>query len=462
MAAFSSNETEVIERVVDVVAQDAVEFTRIWSEKRLNEVKQWAGELKRICLQFPDDLLKHSVTICSDLQENLPDHQFFILADTTYCPCCVDEVGAQHIAADGLVHFGPACLTKQHGTDLNVLYMFTEEELNGPAVQEHIRKSFPEKESKIAVFYSIGVAHQVDVIRSAMQEFPNSLVATLAIDTEPDLLHWKTEGVKDFAEFTCLYIGQDDQSFFNLGVSVGAAQWHLYDNRKDTLATTPLSSSAWLRKRMFYIEKCKDAQAIGIVHGTVSSKGHLDISERIQVLARAHNIRTILISVGKLNPAKLANFMEIDCFVLIGCPQNNMYTSREFYKPLISVFECELALNPAWKEQLPTSYSTDFKEMLPNGKHFSEVDQIAGQIEGHDISLITGSVRGQGSRPVVEQNGTTDLMHVAGNVVAERTAGDALRERTWRGLEQNLGQDEVADVQQGRSGIPIRYEENEK
>lgn len=212
---------------------------------------------------------------------------------------------------------------------------------------------------------------------------------------------------------------------------------------------------------MFYIEKVKDAQTIGIVHGTVSSKGHLEISHRIQTLAKAHGIQTILISVGKLNTAKLANFMEIDCFVLIGCPQNHMYTSREFYKPLVSVFECELALNPLWKEKLPSTYSTDFKELLPNGKQHSELEGMADMIDRNDISLITGGVRGQGRSEVVV-NGTqsSELMNVSGNVVAERTAADALRERTWRGLEQNLGQDEVTTLQQGRSGLAMRYEEN--
>ena len=34
-----------------------------------------------------------------------------ILGDTSYGECCVDEVAAEHIGADGLIHFGNACLT---------------------------------------------------------------------------------------------------------------------------------------------------------------------------------------------------------------------------------------------------------------------------------------------------------------------------------------------------------------
>ena len=34
------------------------------------------------------------------------------------------------------------------------------------------------------------------------------------------------------------------------------------------------------------------------------------------------------IAVGKLNPAKMANFMEIDIFVLVACPENSLMDSQ--------------------------------------------------------------------------------------------------------------------------------------
>jgi diphthamide biosynthesis enzyme Dph1/Dph2-like protein len=46
-----------------------------------------------------------------------------------------------------------------------------------------------------------------------------------------------------------------------------------------------------------------------------------------QVLARAHK-KAYTISVGKLNPAKLANFPEIECFVLVACPENSLVDAK--------------------------------------------------------------------------------------------------------------------------------------
>jgi diphthamide biosynthesis enzyme Dph1/Dph2-like protein len=53
--------------------------------------------------------------------------------------------------------------------------------------------------------------------------------------------------------------------------------------------------------------------------------------------------KTYTFIMGKLNPAKLANFMEIDVFVLIACRENTLMESRDFYKPIVTPFEMEMA-----------------------------------------------------------------------------------------------------------------------
>ena len=47
--------------------------------------------------------------------------------------------------------------------------------------------------------------------------------------------------------------------------------------------------------------------------------------------------------MGKLNVPKMANFLEIDIYVLVACPENSLVDSHEFYKPVVTPFEMELA-----------------------------------------------------------------------------------------------------------------------
>lgn len=79
-----------------------------------------AGNYKQIALQFPDELLYVSTAVCELLRDGVNaelkesgdgERRVFILADTSYGACCVDEVAAEHGDADVIVHFGRACLS---------------------------------------------------------------------------------------------------------------------------------------------------------------------------------------------------------------------------------------------------------------------------------------------------------------------------------------------------------------
>jgi len=61
---------------------------------------------------------------------------------------------------------------------------------------------------------------------------------------------------------------------------------------------------------------------------TSESASYLSLIAHLrQVLARARK-KAYTISVGKLNPAKLANFAEIECFVLVACPENSLVDAK--------------------------------------------------------------------------------------------------------------------------------------
>lgn len=75
--------------------------------------------------QFPDELLKDSTLVVRALRDQLrslrkcdadqngdnKDVRLFVMADTTYGSCCVDEVGALHANAECVIHYGHTCLS---------------------------------------------------------------------------------------------------------------------------------------------------------------------------------------------------------------------------------------------------------------------------------------------------------------------------------------------------------------
>lgn len=77
--------------------------------------------------QFPDNLLKDSTRVVTALRKRLRSLREFdvngggdekdvgvglyVMADTTYGSCCIDEVGASHINADCVIHYGHTCFS---------------------------------------------------------------------------------------------------------------------------------------------------------------------------------------------------------------------------------------------------------------------------------------------------------------------------------------------------------------
>ena len=75
-------------------------------------------------------------------------------------------------------------------------------------------------------------------------------------------------------------------------------------------------SARALKRRYFLMMKAKDAARIGIVVATTSVAGYSEMVERLKSVIRAAGKRAYVFYVGKISPAKLANFAEMDALVM--------------------------------------------------------------------------------------------------------------------------------------------------
>ncbi|ETN77226.1 hypothetical protein NECAME_11204 [Necator americanus] len=156
-----------------------------------------------------------------------------------------------------------------------------------------------------------------------------------------------------------------------------------------------------LRKRLFLIEKLRDASTVGLVVGSVGVRGHIEAVQRMRKLCKAAGKRLYVISVGKVNVPKLSNFADIDAFVLLSCPFGVILDSSDFFRPVLSMFEAEMALNSAKSWDGYHEWSADFTTFAN---------------------------------------------------------GDYLKHRTWRGLDAEVRLDESTKVELGRTGTAMGYD----
>jgi len=240
-----------------------------------------------------------------------------------------------------------------------------------------------------------------------------------------------------------------------------------YSPQSAELRQEGLSISRSLLRRHYLVEKAKDAQIVGILVGTLGVKKFQLAIAHLRALIKKAGRKSYTLAVGKLNVAKLANFQEIDIFVCVACSENTFFDSKDFYRPVVTPYELEVALNP--NRQWGAQYFTDFDDILPGGCAHIELPEDFENEERYDISLIHGGIRALGggaekagepseltsSTALVKKEQTVSVIHKGG-------AGDLLSQRSWRGLDPQVGETPVATLKQGRDGIAMGYaEENQ-
>jgi hypothetical protein len=108
-STFADDGRSTIERTVEATAVKIDDIDNFYEIERTYQ-RILDGGYSRIALQFPDELLADSATVASKLRDRT-GQSIFILADTSYGSCCVDEVAAEHVNADFIVHYGRSCLS---------------------------------------------------------------------------------------------------------------------------------------------------------------------------------------------------------------------------------------------------------------------------------------------------------------------------------------------------------------
>lgn len=93
---------------------------------------------------------------------------FLILnPDFFFFSCCVDEVAAEHVGADAIVHYGPACLSPCR--KLPVLHIFGQEQLDAMRCVEVFQELYPDHQTYVVVlsesayFHAIGKSRKIVV-----------------------------------------------------------------------------------------------------------------------------------------------------------------------------------------------------------------------------------------------------------------------------------------------------------
>lgn len=184
------------------------------------------------------------------------------------------------------------------------------------------------------------------------------------------------------------------------------------------------------RRRRFAVSAAHGAPMVGVLVGTLGAAGFCAAVAAVRALAIAAGKRPYTLLVGKPNPAKLANFPELGCFVHVTDPEGALLLAAQagggagmggggggggggaFLAPVVTPHEAAVAFGAAARG-LDAHDAVALLESRPYSLGFDtvvrEAEEVATLLAGHE----TGARAGAGSDGGEEEEGERALAAAA-------------------------------------------------
>lgn len=507
-------------------------------------------QYEKITLQFPDTLVADSAIVVQLLQEHLPNveeaklteckdpdsrcscgsrvenmcgtkgkssgRKVWILADTAYSSCCVDEVASQHVNGDLVVHFGDACLNAIQ--NLPVVYCFGKPFADIDKIVAKFQETYSDMNEKVCLMANTPYTFHLRSIYEGLKSlgYNNVIYSDINIDLAGEkativgyehnslshkqvciLGNRKFYSDENHPEVTVEQLQQDYQLFHItmpqdprlLYLTTKFQSVAVYEPQDNSVSEGPFPS---MMKRYKFMHMARTAGTIGILVNTLSLRNTKETVNSLAKLIKENGKKHYMFVVGKPNVAKLANFEPIDIWCVLGCGQSGIVLDQynEFYKPIITPYELTMALNPeiTWTGK----WIVDFKEVLQEiGVEEEGTEQIENnkneegqtveeyESDAPEFNAVTGQYVST-SRPLrnighleiespaqeVKTDGSDALVkQFSGALTIKNTVSTSaahLQSRNWTGLGSDYNtedyEEDGATVEEGISGVARGYQ----
>jgi diphthamide biosynthesis protein 2 len=390
------------------------------------------------------------------------------------------------------------------------MHVFTTMDLDYDAAIAAFQDTFADPDSKVVLTADVPYAAHVErmydhlkaigytgifaaeIVHNPSSSIPNRTVPTTVSEDPTTLSQWS------------LFHISDPPTSLLLSLTSQMSKIRVYSTTKSEAAISALerSTQLLLRRRYALVSSLNAVGIWGILINTLSVANYLPMITHIQSQLTAAGKKSYLFVVGKLNPAKIANFSEIGGWVVVGCWESSLVDSKDFYAPVITPFELELCLQG--DERVWTGeWKGDFGEVLKAAGRKKTIGDVptdndsmatADSEDGHsavdtgsdeeseppEFDLRTGRYVSR-SRPLRNIRQTRNLHRsVSGSrtstALTKRNRGDLIsingvnspaaeylaQKRTWQGLGTDFKveyeDEEIGSaIEEGRSGVARGY-----
>jgi len=310
---------------------------------------------KKAALQFPEGLLMYSCVI-ADILERFAGVETLIMGDVTYGACCVDDFTAKALGCDFMVHYGHSCLVPIDVSQMNMLYVFVDIQIDVDHLVESLKANF-KPEEHIILAGTIQFAASLQLAKNKLKNY----FKNLTIPQSKPLSHGEVLGCTSptFLQGDVVIFLADGR-FHLESLMIHNPQipyFYKYDPYNKKLTLESYGHNEMKRMRYDAIEESKKAKKVGLIQGTLGRQGNPNILSHLEEILTERGIPYIIVLLSEIFPWKLSLFQDVDAWVQVACPRLSIDWGYAFEKPLLTPYEAEVAFTSTqWKDVYPMDY----------------------------------------------------------------------------------------------------------
>lgn len=424
------------------------------------------GRYSRIAVQVHDSQLSASADLIQSLQSDLSESNVSLLADSV-TECCLDETSAEHYGSDCIVKVGHCCW---FASQRLISYFVTSSFVSDDSVVEMVRSVRSENQDG-AIFVFVDSTSQIHSLMTTIDPdgrqnifvcitpaiaYPGSnkphinwftrkpyvsnsikLISRVYLTQVPEFPRVAGRIVFQFnreslllatnGKYLDMYLDNPSTTFVATSVST------LYDRLVNRFGTRPgrvtlceehddrvSSNYKELLRRYRGVESVRNASSVGlVVMHSAASVELFKVRDILSLFLRSMGKDVFTFSIGKPDGVKLGNFADVDCFVIMSCPESDYFESHDLLADCVSPFEALVAVESLdWGDYIITDYDEMLSKMVMDPpprtprtpRHVAKSERPESNHNGEVAKLpparIEMGLRGIPSRYVSEPSGS--------------------------------------------------------
>ena len=365
------------------------------------------GRYERVSVQVHDSHLSSGPELVERIQKDLPEANVSLLGDSV-TQCCLDEVAAEHYGCDCIVKLGHTCWFASQrmvsyfipaaSTDprqvLETVQQVREEDpdciillfLN--SLDEASLLNTPFVTLNVFICLSPCVSHPGSNLRQinwllsrpytsralphisrrfASLKAPPRIAGRLVFPIDP-YQSYMIQSIHKLSDEPSTRIivsnSPQDTLFPRLVQRFGTSRGRVRQvTNSDSIQDNNFKE---LLRRYRGVESVKFASIVGIVvTHCAASRELFAVRDYLSQFLRAAGKEVHMFSMGRADGVKLGNFPEIDCFVILSCPETPYFESDDLHADITGPFEALVAMDALeWSDHVITDYDEMLERMI--------------------------------------------------------------------------------------------------